>query len=206
MGVQGRDESLSLTYLRENFDSHTREARCRATQLRDAVAALPKVDQRGHSECNFAEDLYAQKEEIDQHVRTQLSRFQGYRTFIYRELTRLSRQAGDVGRAAGALHHDAPKGHLHQGEDAILQDIRWLEDVRKTGATVLEGLEAALALSATKRWPLGKPQKRFRVAPQSGPAQVPIFLPPEPSLEAEIEALSGNGENIADMGHERLSR
>ncbi|GMW03605.1 MAG: hypothetical protein AMXMBFR84_47390 [Candidatus Hydrogenedentota bacterium] len=207
MGMVGPNQDWrSLAYLREHFDSHAEGALDCAAHLRDAVAALPRVYQERHSECFFAEALYARKEEAEQQAQSELLQFQECLAFIWSEQARLSRRVRDVDRAAETLHHDAPKNLLREGEDSILEDIRWLGERQVVAAQVIDALKAALAESVAKQLPLGRASKRFCPVSPSAPMRAPALLPPEPSLDAEIEAFGGYPGVETSMERDRLSR
>ena len=58
-------------------------------ELEQAMTVLPHVEEDGSSECPFAGELYAKKEELEQQVKDVVKHLQGYDADLTREIRRL---------------------------------------------------------------------------------------------------------------------
>jgi hypothetical protein len=159
-------------------------------QLAQKVRVLPKVDKKGRSECPFAEDLYADKEEAAAKVREALSEIPLYLGVVDREILRCKRNLNQVHTDAASLHLDKVQGRYHNAEETYRFQRNKYMQVRQRLIDLQTRAQKALQTARASEWPTGKPQKR-------GHGSAPVGIAPAshakgslgPSLPTEINGL-----------------
>ena len=145
--------------LGETFDGKLYEARRAIEKLGVKENALPKVEADGQSECSFAEQCYAQKEEIVGELRRLIAVFRSYVPAIDAEVARIERDYMLTGAARDRLHGAEPRRKLTESERKIRE---WRDGVIEQGrkaTDMIKAMENAIAEADKKKWPLGQPKK-----------------------------------------------
>jgi len=145
--------------LGEYFDSYVSEAHSAAVALRQTCALLPKVDELGRSDCHFAEQLFAQKEEKEKQVRRLLEQFQAYRAAIGQELPTALARVARIEATEQRLHGDGAKRQVDQAALEAQAAYAKLVHQQQQALIVIEELVAVFNVAASKKWPLGPPKK-----------------------------------------------
>jgi hypothetical protein len=169
--------------------------------LETKTNVLPKVDEKGDSECPFAEDLYAQKEEAAEKVREHLEVLRRLLELLAGEQTRLHANLDRVQADAGSLHLESAKEKYLTAQQGLEHNIKKNQENQNKLLDLISKAEEMLALALTKKWPLGKPEERIRFSSTpSGPVQgfrsevaSSAASPPGPSLGREVESLLSLG-------------
>ena len=174
-------------------------------ELVKKAGMCPEVDKEGRSECPFADDLYAQKEEMEKKVVNGLNKLRRYMELVDREIERFYRNLNQILADNNALHFKQAKEKYTDAMKAIEFQLEKFKQRRKALLDLSSKAEKALNFARSKKWPLGKPQEKFR--PPSfmagGPTRTttsgyqspsPVtFLTPWPSVKSEIKSLMSLG-------------
>ncbi|MDY6838835.1 MAG: hypothetical protein SWH78_12770 [Thermodesulfobacteriota bacterium] len=159
-------------------------------QLAQKVRVLPKVDEKGRSECPFAEDLYAAKEEAAEKVREVLDKMPGYLRAVDREILRCKRNLAQVRSDAASLHLDKAQGKYHSAQENYRFQHKKYMQVRQRLIDLRSQAQKALQKACANKWPAGKPQKKFH---GSAPARIAPASHAKgslgPSLATEVNSL-----------------
>ncbi len=133
--------------------------------LNRKLEILPRVDQEGGSDCPFAEDLFAQKEEAAAALREDLSGLLAIKRELEEELGRCESNLGQVGLDRGRLRtHPALEGY-----DAATQElIRQSESIQRQLDTIvmlIEIISAALKRADRDAFPRRVPRRSVGPTP-----------------------------------------
>ena len=128
-------------------------------QLESAIQSLPRVDEKGSSECPFAEDLFAQKEELEAKLSNAAPTLRAYLAALEREVSRCQGNLGKIRAGAGQVATagvvDALDSAAKAAEDAAYQATTDRDDI----LLVLPRVEAALRISRTRKYPGKQPER-----------------------------------------------
>ena len=130
--------------------------------LSNKTRTLPKVDEKGHSECWFAEDLYADKDKATEEVAAELKKLRRYRGLVKQEISRCEKNLEQIRTDIGRLHLNEPKDKYADAERA--QEFKYKEarQYQKRIVDVIPRAEKAIAEARAKKFPGRKPRKSFR--------------------------------------------
>ena len=146
----------------ENVDSFMASLAGLLDTLKTKVNVLPRVDDKGNSECPFAEDLYAERDEAEERVAEALQDASGYMELLDREIARLRGSFGRVQADANSLNSLRAKEEYQNAAQALEHHIGKNLERRKALSELIASAEKLLAFSRAKKWPVDKPQKSFR--------------------------------------------
>ena len=130
--------------------------------LSKKTTELPKVDDEGNSECPFAEDLYAEKEEAIERVAEELNQLRRDREVVDQVVERHRRSLDVIRTDAGSLHSERAKEQYSfaglSQEHSCREAIRCQNELSE----IISWAENTLAMARSREFPGGKPQKKFR--------------------------------------------
>ena len=167
-------------------------------QLERAVQSLPRVNTKGSSECPFAEDLYAQKEELESAVGRDVAMLGGYLAALQEDVARCENNLQRIRTDAGNL--TVPEALDAYGTAENTQNDEYYQAVtdRDSIVLVLPRAESALLVSRHRKYPGDRPPRRQTPAslPQShggaaGP--LPSDAPPASRLDPELDSVLAIG-------------
>jgi len=131
------------------------------SDLEAATSSLPYVNEDGESECPFAENSWAKKEELEEKVSGKVNVLAGY--LMGFDAERLRRQ-----KELDRLQEDYKKLNLQETSDhyaeAVLRQkekIRSLQERKDAVTAVLVRARAVLKASKGRKFPGRKPQQQF---------------------------------------------
>ena len=168
--MNGGKESYVSLMLHENLDSYIARGEDVLERLKNAVKTLPVVDKDGKSECDFAEQLYAQKEEAEEKLVLEIRRQREFLPTIQQELRRTGHNLSIVRSNSSSLSNMEPKETLSK---AVLEEearLKKVEEQQRKINDLLQRMNSALAMSRAKKFPgrtPRKPQAGFSSAPSS---------------------------------------
>jgi hypothetical protein len=185
----------------KDVDSYTSFLEKLLETLQSKINVLPKVDDKGRSECPFAENLYAQKEEATSNVIEELKKASRYLALLEQEISRLRQNLAQIESDTGALHLDQAKEKYITAKRS--QEIHIEKNIHRKMrlSDLIARAEKLMQLAHKKKWPGGKPKERFRTPPlmAGGPTGVgatgfqnaipDVPLPPSPAFKTEIDSL-----------------
>lgn len=154
--------------IQRNLPQIVSEAQRGIVSLNNAVDALPFVDERGRSECHFAESLFAQKEEAEDKLRARKPFLQKCLMAIEEEQGKRAGERATILADAGKLALDAPRDYY---DKALMQQGKRCDEIKEQCQemqNLIDRTEAALARAAKHKWPLGIPRKPFQLPDEAG--------------------------------------
>lgn len=164
--------------LSERLPSRLAEGEKALETLQQQRKLLPKVDEDGRSDCEFAESLFVQAEEAEEKLRYCEKVLVECSVAVTGEIEEARRDAGIIGRGIRSLRTEAPKDGLSRAElkargryERVVQERAQLDDL-------LARIRKVLA-QPVRRWPLGRPKRTF---PTVFPSPGGTAGPPSPRL------------------------
>ena len=134
-------------------------------KLVSKIKILPKVDEKGQSECPFAEDLYAQKDKAAKEFVEELEKGSKYLKFIDEEIAKHRRNLSRIRSDHGSLHNAQAKEKYNNAvksqEFHIEKNIQRREKLKG----FIFSAEKLLQQAQEKKWPGGKPKESYRISP-----------------------------------------
>jgi len=199
---QQRQPRGSEEFHLEHLDSFIHNMGKILDELREAVRILPKVDQDGSSECSFAEDLYAEKDEFIEKIEKESKKIQPYLRLAEKEIARCRGNLDRINADAKSLNRDEAKERYASAKRAQESQYNKAIQQRKGLMDLISRTEKTLALARSKNFPGRKPRKVFRppagalgswgatVSANEATGKVPA---PNPQSNAEIDRLISLG-------------
>ena len=172
-------------------------------QLEGAVQSLPRVDDMGSSECPFAEDLYAQKEELEAALGQDVAMLHGYLAALQDEVARCEKNLERIRTDAGSLTVPEALDAYRTAEDAQNDEYYQAVTDRDAIVLVLPRAEAALQVSRSRKYPGDKPPCRQTPVPGSQPegGSAGPFVPDantDPGFNRELDSVLSIGQLTRD--------
>ena len=153
-----------------------------------AVRVLPRVDESGGSECPFAAELYAKKEELQQQLQSKVEWLRSQLGLVYREIDRCNDNSSAISAGHGRLHGDAATGRFEQaGEEVDSQRQRYVKLALQV-MEVIERAEAAIREGMRKQYPGQLPQQVPGLPPPAAPQPLGPSVGPGPATPGPIAA------------------
>lgn len=163
----------------------------RVKELIKATEVLPQVDQNGSSECPFAEELYAKKEETREILQGLLNPLQDHLKAVDAAIERCQKNRAVVGGQEGRLHGEGARDHYAEADTELATEHHRLTQLRTRIQQAIEVAHKALKIADAKRFPGRDPRAPVVGRPPVGP--IPAGpLPPGPPP-------SGNDREVADL-------
>lgn len=134
--------------------------------LSKKTAELPRVDGKGQSECGWAEDLYAENEELIKKVTQNLKKLREHLSVVEKVITGHRQNLDQIRMDANSLHLSKAKKQYSFAE--LSQEFLYKKALEKKKALedIFSWAEKVLNLAHGKRFPGGKPRKKFRPPPE----------------------------------------
>jgi hypothetical protein len=129
-------------------------------KLMEACNILPTVDREGFSECPYAEELYAKKEERAKELRNLQQLLFEYRAAAEKEIERLRHNRMTVAHDASQLDSADAKGHYSKAEDDLETQYNDHDAMRKRLVQKINASKKALSDSNDRVWTGGTPRQR----------------------------------------------
>lgn len=115
--------------------------------------SLPAVDAEGQSECPFAEELYAKKQEAEQKLSGQLSILHTYLSAVGQEIARCKRNLVVISSHETMLNRDDARRNYTDAEVAQAAQYKQFLQKRDRIQEMIERVQDALAESQSKQFP-----------------------------------------------------
>lgn len=148
-------------------------------KLQSAATSLPEVAPDGSSECPFAGELYAQKEELERRLLGAVASLRRHLEAVEEELQRCKEKLKVISQDKSQLAFDEAIDQYAQAEQKLRDKCTSLSEDRRALLDAIGRAVAALAASRSKKYP-GKKPKGNSIDSR---AAVPMGLPsPQPSL------------------------
>jgi len=165
----------------------------RIKELESKLSTLPRVDEEGTSECPFAEDLYAQKEEAEENLSRLLPILQEFISLLDREVSRCQHNLDRIRSGADNLANPEAKRRFQAAEWAQKQEyLRAVED-RRTADYLLEKAAVVLKRAQSKKFPGRKPQRKGSFTKTSFETSDADEDKEKPPLDKELEGVLSVG-------------
>ena len=135
------------------ISSTVQHAEGRVNKLIQTIMLLPKIDKEGSSECPFAEELYAKKEEEKKVVLGELNNLISCQKHVTEAIGQCNKNRSVIETGQQGLHGDKAKGKYSEAEQQLDAENRRLHQLRRQIDQVIEAARNALRLADLKKWP-----------------------------------------------------
>ena len=161
-------------------------------QLLLAVRQQPIVDKEGSSECPFAEELYAKKEEAQEKVSQCLKQLDKYSCWLTKEIGRCKNNMTVISAHQDKLNNDRPRKYFSDAEARLAalykKLIRLLEKVKEMFIKAQEAIREA----AQKQYP-GKIPKKDKYSSLQTPAFKQSSKPVSSDIDDDLREMLRKG-------------
>ena len=169
-----------------------------ADQVESANKNLPYVDDNQGSECPFSEQLFAQKEELEQELISKVKVLKRYHKVLSSEVDRCMKILQEIQADSAKLKLQETSKHYSQAQEAQQSQYDSAVDDRDAVSVVLKKAQAILNMSRSRKYPGKTPEEQFPFpagmpGPLSSAAQTPGSQSPAGGLSNEISGLISMG-------------
>ena len=134
-------------------------------KLSEKTEQLPKVDKTGYSECPFAEDLYAYKEESYEKVVEESKKSQPYLSLVEEEIGRCRKNIEHLRLDASSLNLEEAKSRYAGAEQSQKSQYNKAVNQKKRLIDVIKKTSELISTAKKKKWPLERPKQQRYLDP-----------------------------------------
>jgi hypothetical protein len=166
--------------------------------LERAVPGLPYVNEDGESECSFAENLWAQKEELEETVSGKLGVLSNH--LMQLDAKRLSciKELGKIQEDYKKLNLQETSDHYAEAVLRLTEKCRSFEEMKDAVTAVLVRARAVLKQSKGRKFPGRKPQQQFSLP--VGPSGPSPSSSPSPGIHLKPGGLGNEVAGLMSLG------
>ena len=124
-----------------------------------SVHSLPSVDEKGNSECPFAEELYAKKEELQKTLEARLKDLFEMLKAVDAEIKRCRKNLAVVTAHKDRIHGEKVRDQYSDEELKLAARIKQLTEIREQIQKAIKAVQKALAESKARYYPGTKPEE-----------------------------------------------
>ena len=124
-----------------------------------SVHSLPSVDENGNSECPFADELYAKKEELQKTLEARLKDLFEMLKAVDAEIARCGKNISVVTAHQDRIHSEKVRDQYSDEELKLAARIKELKGIREQIQKAIKAVQKALAESKARYYPGKKPEK-----------------------------------------------
>ena len=168
-------------------------------KLTSKANQLPKVDEKGNSECPFAEELYANKEEALTEVAKESKKLEQYLDRVEQEIKRCRKNLDLIQLDRASLNLDEARKQYDAAEKTQQQELDKFIYLKKRLTDLKTRKNKLFKTAQDKRhtWPIGKPKQNDHCNPEaildsvlaSRSNSVQDRLPRRPAFNSELNSL-----------------
>ena len=140
-------------------EKHIEKSKSDIEKLKRAMELLPKVADDGDSECPFAEQLYAEKEEALEKANASLKQLDEYRQWVEDEIGKCKNDLTVITAHQEQLHKDQPRRHYSEAEAKVAATLKHLAKVKEEIAELFEQMQESIQQASQKQYPHKIPEK-----------------------------------------------
>lgn len=204
-GADGKSTNERNDLELKDVESFIQIFRDKLQKSHDTVARLPKVDSKGHSECPFAEDLYAESDKLLQEFRLIKEKISGYMNLVNQEIVRFKNNLNQLQSDTSALNTKQAKDQFHTARHAYEIHYNKYLGIKRELTELATQSDQVLSQSENKKWPLGKPKKKPNYPMvhmnTTGPASNPYLVGNKnPISSGSLPSASNEVNNLLSLG------
>ena len=153
----------------EDLNSYIKHVKDVLDELLSKATQLPKVDEHGNSECPFAEELYAYKEEAVELVKEECKKLRPFLELVKDEVERCRKNLEQIRTDEANLELYETKEEYDFARQAQQHELDHFIGLRNTLIDLLIKKDELLKMAGEERnkWPLGKPKRKDHFDPEA---------------------------------------
>lgn len=176
------------------------EANKLTQKLESQSKSLPRMDEDGGSDCPFAEELYAKKEEVEEKLAAAVQALESCLPLLDREISRCRSNLAIISSDRQKLNSQEAGNGYSAAEGEVTKQLRKAVGDRKSVVNALKRARTALEIAKSQKFPGRKPQRPKIGGTTSKPVIEPKSTAPgsvsdisKPSLDSKIEGVLSTG-------------
>lgn len=126
--------------------------------LQKTYRVLPEVDKDGSSECRFAEDIYAKKQQHELEVTCHLDKLKHEKKEAIKKIQKIKNAFIIIGSDKESIHNLSAYEKYEQAEAEQQKKIKLLRTEIERLQLQINDLEILLGITGQKKWPKGHPE------------------------------------------------
>jgi hypothetical protein len=148
------------------LDTLLEETKAAVKELVEKVRSLPRVEHDGSSQCPFAEELYAKKEETEKSVQGLMILLRQYLGVVLKKIERCRRNIQVIEASTTALNNDEPRREFSDAEAEQAAEYNRFVGNRDAILEVLEFVDEAMEEASAKKFP-GRIPRQWPYMPEA---------------------------------------
>jgi hypothetical protein len=167
--TQDKDTNQYSDLKLEDLNSYIGHVEAVLDELQSKSSQLPKVDEKGNSECPFAEELYAYKEEAVILVKEESIQLRPYLGLVKKEIVRCRKNLEQIRADEANLEVYETKEEYDLAREAQQNGLDHFIGLENTLIDLLIRKDELLKEAGEERnkWPLGKPRRKDPFNPEA---------------------------------------
>ncbi|MDD5135638.1 MAG: hypothetical protein PHP01_09560 [Phycisphaerae bacterium] len=159
-------------------------------ELAQKISQLPKVEQDGSSECPFARQLYADKEEAQKKVQCCLEKLNEYGSWVQSEIARCKNNLAVITAHENQLNNDRPREYFSDAETQLAALYNRLVQLAQKIQEAIRNIQQALEQASQKQYPgdVGQQIPSFQMPPLPGDSNLS-----QPDFDAQLKQMFSIG-------------
>jgi len=142
------------------FNKPAKKLRECIDDLQKTYRILPEVDKEGHSECPFAEDIYAKKQQHELEVTCHLDKLKHEKKEAIKKIQKIKNASIIIASDKESIHNLSAYEKYEQAEKKQQEKIKLLRTEIERLQLQINDLEILLGITGKKRWPKGHPESQ----------------------------------------------
>lgn len=167
--TQDKDTNQYSDLKLEELNSYIGHVEAVLDELQSKTNQLPKVDEKGNSECPFAEELYAYKEEAVILVKEESIQLPPYLGLVKKEIVRCRKNLEQIRADKANLEVYETKEEYDLARESQQNELDHFIGLKNTLIDLLIRKDELLKKAGEERykWPLGKPRRKDPFNPEA---------------------------------------
>jgi len=161
-------------------------------ELLHAARQLPEVNEDGSSECPFAEEWYAKKEEAQEKVSQCLKQLDEYSCWITEEIGRCKNNMTVISAQQDKLNNDRPRKYFSDAEAQLAAIYKRLITLLEKVKEIFMKAQEAFREAAQKQYP-GKIPKKDKFSSPQTPAFEQFPKPVSSDIDDDLRKMLRKG-------------
>lgn len=141
-----------------SFNKPPRKLRECIEDLQATYRVLPEVDKNAYSECPFAEDIYAKKQQHELEVASHLDKLKHEKKEAIKKIQKIKNTSIIIASDKESIHNLSAYEKYEQAEKKQQEKIKLLRIEIERLQLQINDLEILLGITGKKRWPKGHPE------------------------------------------------
>ncbi len=160
MNTAGPADATGLRPMPQHIDAELGAIRSLAGELESACSSLPRVDEEGNSECPFAEELWAKRDDLAKKLMARVPSLHEMLAEVEEQLARCRRNLNRILGDALSLSSSEAVAHYGDAERTQIAELMSWQNAWEEVDETTKLVERALSRALERPYPAGEPRER----------------------------------------------